>query len=171
MMDVLLRTLIFGLLLYGGLATSVPTPWAASEESRLPLPRFVTLRAQQANMRSGPGEQYPIKWTYQRPGVPLEVIREHHHWRQIRDWQGAEGWMHSSMLSSKRSVMVVGGIRTLRDQPDPRSGAAARVEGPAIGRLLSCQKAADWCRVEFGGVKGWLRRADMWGVYDSEEVN
>jgi SH3-like domain-containing protein len=166
-----LRILVVSLLLYTGFVTLFSAASAGSQEARPPVPRFVTLRAQQANMRSGPGEQYPIKWTYQRPGVPLEVIREFHHWRQIRDWQGAEGWMHSSMLSSKRSVMVVGGIRTLRDQPDPRGGAAARVEGPAIGKLLSCQKAADWCRVEFGGVKGWLPRADMWGVYDGEEIN
>ncbi len=122
-------------------------------------------------MRTGPGEQYPIKWTYQRPGLPLEVIREFHHWRRVRDWQGAEGWMHSSMLSGKRSVMVVGEIRTLHDEPDAGSGAAARVEGPVIGKLLSCEKVSSWCRVEFGGVKGWLRRSEMWGVYEQEEVN
>lgn len=122
-------------------------------------------------MRSGPGEQYPIRWTYQRPGLPLEVIREFHHWRQIRDWQGAEGWMHSSMLSSKRSVMVVGEVRTLHEKPDVRSGAAARVEGPIIGKLLRCERSSDWCRVEFEGVKGWLPRSEMWGVYKEEEVN
>ena len=166
-----LRIVVAGLLAAGSLVASfLPVP-AISQDSRLPLPRFVSLRAPEANMRSGPGEQYPIKWTYQRPGVPLEVIREFHHWRQIRDWQGAEGWMHSSMLSSKRSVMIVGGIRTLRDEPDLHGDASARVEGPAIGKLLSCQKSADWCRVEFAGVKGWLRRTDMWGVYNEEEVN
>jgi SH3-like domain-containing protein len=170
-MGMRLRIFVVSLLLYGSVVAPLTPALAASQDSRPPLPRFVSLRAPEANMRSGPGEQYPIKWTYQRPGVPLEVIREFHHWRQIRDWQGAEGWMHSSMLSSKRSVMVVGGIRTLRDQPDPQSGAAARVEGPVIGRLLSCQKSADWCHVEFGGLKGWLRRADIWGVYDGEEVN
>ncbi|MBK8208749.1 MAG: hypothetical protein IPK78_01135 [Rhodospirillales bacterium] len=166
-----LRAFVVGLLLLGGTAPW-PVPAAAgSEESRLPLPRYVSLRAEEANMRTGPGEQYPIKWTYQRPGLPLEVIREFHHWRRVRDWQGAEGWMHSSMLSGKRSVMVVGEIRTLHDEPDAGSGAAARVEGPVIGKLLSCEKVSSWCRVEFGGVKGWLRRSEMWGVYEQEEVN
>ena len=79
--------------------------------------------------------------------------------------------MHSSMLSGKRSVMVVGEVRTLHDLPDSHSRAAARVEGPVIGKLLSCEQASDWCRVEFGGVKGWLRRNEMWGVYEKEEVN
>ncbi|HYN39300.1 MAG TPA: SH3 domain-containing protein, partial [Rhodospirillales bacterium] len=129
------------------------------------MPRFVSLRAAEANMRSGPGEQYPIKWTYQRPGLPLEVVREYHHWRRVRDWQGSEGWMHSSMLSGKRAVMVVGATRTLHEGPDAASAAVARVEAPAVGRLLTCAKVSDWCRIEVVDVKGWLRRSEMWGVY------
>ena len=87
-------------------------------------------------MRTGPGEQYPIKWTYRRPGLPVEVTRRVHHWRRVRDWQGAEGWMHSSMLSGKRSIMVIGDVRTLRAQPDAPAPAVARIEGTVIGKLL-----------------------------------
>jgi len=144
---------------------------AAPEGSGLPVPRFVTLKAAEANMRSGPGEQYPIRWTYRRPGLPLEVVAEFHHWRRVRDWQGAEGWMHHAMLSSKRTFIVVGEVRDLRGKPDAQAAAVARIQGQVTGKVLGCDKGADWCQVEVDGLKGWLRRGDMWGVYRDEEID
>jgi SH3-like domain-containing protein len=144
---------------------------AATDGSGLPIPRFVSLRATEANMRAGPGEQYPITWTYRRQGLPLEVTAEYDHWRRVRDWQGAEGWMHSSMLSGKRSIIVTGDVRPLRADPSPRSGVLARIEGKVIGKLLSCPKGGDWCQVQVAGVKGWLLRGDMWGVYNQEQFD
>lgn len=143
---------------------------AEPEGSGLPLPRFVSLRAEEANMRAGPGEQYPIKWTYQRPGLPLEIIAEFHHWRKVRDWQGTEGWMHSSMLSSRRSFIVVGGTRPLRAKPTDDSRTVAQVENKVVGMLRECPKGSDWCAVEVGGIKGWLARDEIWGLYKGEDV-
>ena len=155
------------LMMFGG----VPLVSAATDSTGLPLPRYVTLRAPEANMRTGPGEQYPIKWTYRRPGLPLEVIKEYHHWRLVRDWQGSEGWMHSGMLVGKRSIIVTGDVRTLRAKPSADGATIARIEGKVVGKLLFCPRASEWCQVEIGDVRGWLRRNDMWGVYEDEEVD
>jgi SH3-like domain-containing protein len=149
----------------------LPPASATTNGSGLPIPRFVSLRATEANMRAGPGEQYPIKWTYRRQGLPLEVTAEYEHWRRVRDWQGAEGWMHSSMLTGRRSIIVTGDVRPLHAEPDPHSGVLARVESKVIGKLLGCPKSGDWCQVEVGGVKGWLRRSEMWGVYKEEKID
>jgi SH3-like domain-containing protein len=146
------------------------TPVEASSGSGLPLPRFVSLRAAEANMRTGPGEQYPIKWTYRRPGLPLEIVKEFHHWRQVRDWQGAEGWMHSSMLTGKRFVIVTGDVRALRTRAEAGSPVLARIEGKVVGRLVACPGSGDWCRVEFERMQGWMLRSEVWGVYAEEEV-
>jgi SH3-like domain-containing protein len=164
-----LRTNACLLALLLSLLHSLPAP-AAGGGSGLPIPRFVSLRATEANMRAGPGEQYPIKWTYRRQGLPLEVTAEYEHWRRVRDWQGAEGWMHSSMLTGKRSIIVTGDVRPLHAEPDPGSGVLARIEGKVVGRLLGCPKGGDWCQVQVAGVKGWLRRNEMWGVYKEEEI-
>ena len=145
-------------------------PLAATNDSGLPVPRFVSLRASEANMRTGPGEQYPIKWTYRRPGLPLEVTKEYHHWRRVRDWQGTEGWMHSSMLTGKRWIIVTGETRTLRAKPDAGSSALARIEGKVIGQLLDCPKG-DWCQVRIDDLKGWIRRGEVWGVYADEVID
>lgn len=135
------------------------------------LPRFVSLRADEVNMRAGPGEQYPIEWVYQRSGLPLEVIAEFDHWRRVRDWQGEEGWVHSNMLSIRRTVIVTDGVHALHDRPDGTSRAVAKAEQGVIGKLLECPRTSKWCRVELGGIRGWMERLTIWGVYDQEVVD
>ena len=154
--------LVAGLAL-GGVARTVK---AAPEGTGLPLPRFVNLRANEANMRTGPGVQYPVEWVFVRPDLPLEVIAEYRTWRKVRDWQGTEGWVHQSMLSGRRTAIVTTGRRALHDKPEREARIVAEVEERVAGRLLECR--AQWCRVEIAGLRGWIRRAVIWGVYKDE---
>jgi len=134
--------------------------------SGLPLPRFVSFRADEINMRTGPGVQYPVDWVYARRGLPVEIIAEYETWRKVRDWEGTQGWVHQSMLSGKRTVIVTGEMRNLRASPDAGSRLIARVEPGVIGELSDC--SGGWCRIAFGAEQGWLRHVDMWGVYKEE---
>lgn len=145
-----------------------PRTLSGPETSGLPLPRFVSLRATEVNLRSGPGVQYPVEWVYRRQGLPVEVIAEYRTWRKIRDWEGTQGWVHQSLLAGRRTVVVVGGVRELHAKPDPASGAIARVEPGVIAYLLNCPEGIAWCRVEAGGYEGWLRRVDFWGTLRDE---
>lgn len=142
----------------------------ARSSSGLPLPRFVTLRAAEVNLRSGPGVRYPVEWVYRQRNLPVEIIAEFDNWRKIRDWQGTQGWVHQSMLSGKRAVIVRGDLRTLRRQPDTGAKAQARLEEGVIAELLECPEGITWCRVEAGGHTGWLRKAEFWGVYARETM-
>jgi len=137
--------------------------------SGLPLPRFVTLRAAEVNLRSGPGIGYPIEWVFSRKGLPVEIIDEFETWRQIRDWQGSEGWVHQTMLSGHRGAMVVGAIRLLRRAPEAGAPAVAEIETRVVGRLLQCRDA--WCRVETDSFEGWLRENEIYGAYPGETFN
>src|ERR1700761_294948 len=129
--------------LVGGLALefliAAPPAAAAESEAGQKLPRFVSLRSDQVNLRVGPGENYPIEWVLTRKEMPVEIVREFENWRMIRDWQGTEGWVHERMLTGKRAVVVKGGIRTLYRQPDPASAAVARAQPGVIARLLECR--------------------------------
>ena len=69
--------------------------------SGLPLPRFVSLKASQANLRIGPGTTYPVEWTYVKRGLPLEIIQEYDNWRRVRDADGTEGWVSQALLSGR----------------------------------------------------------------------
>ncbi len=136
--------------------------------SGLPLPRFVSLRAAKVNLRTGPGVRYPIEWVYTRRGLPLEIIDEFESWRRVRDWEGSLGWIHQSMLSGRRSALVLGKRRLMRRAPEDRAAAVARVEAGVVGRLRRC--LSGWCRVEIKGFEGWLRRSEIYGAYPGEEV-
>lgn len=143
---------------------------AEQGESGQRLPRFVSLRATQVNLRSGPGVRYPIEWVYLQRDLPVEVIQEFDNWRKIRDWEGTEGWVHRSMLSGTRAIRVIGTVTPLRAQPQAESPVVAQVEGGVVGRLISCPDASAFCRVEVGGQSGWLPRAAFWGAYRGETV-
>lgn len=143
---------------------------AAEDGSGLPLPRFVSLRADEVNLRTGPGVQYPIDWVYRRRQLPMEVIAEYTTWRKVRDHQGTQGWVHQSMLSPTRTFVVLDKVRTLRRSAATESDAVARAEAGVVGRLLACPDASSWCRVEIDGLAGWFRRVEMWGVYEVEAV-
>ncbi len=130
--------------------------------SGLPLPRWVSLASSRANLRTGPGRQFPVRWVYVRRGLPLRVLDEADVWRKVEDPGGERGWMHAALLSSRRTVMVVGEVRALRRTPASGARVVARLEPGVLGRLLSCER--DWCLVEVERYRGWLRRDEMWGV-------
>lgn len=150
------------------LAVAARPAAAAEGEAGQKLPRFVSLRSDQVNLRVGPGENYPIEWVLTRKEMPVEILKEFENWRMIRDWQGTEGWVHERMLTGKRAVVVKGGIRTLHRQPDPASPAVARAQPGVIARLLECRN--DWCRIDAAEHTGWVQRGDLWGVYPDEIV-
>ena len=141
---------------------------SADAEASLPVPRFVSLHADKVNLRTGPGDRYPIEWVFTRKEMPVEITGQLEHWRRIRDWEGATGWVHERMLSGKRAVIVKGGVRPLFRQPEPDAAVVARAEPGVIGRLVECRNA--WCKIETGEVSGWVRRSDVWGVYPDETV-
>jgi SH3-like domain-containing protein len=155
--------LIFAFL---SLAASARAADEADNTSHLPLPRFASLRSGEVNMRTGPGTRYPIEWVYTRRGLPVEVTAEYDVWRRVRDPEGVEGWVNKTELTGKRSAVVTGALRELRNDKDDSASIAAHLEAGAIGQLLSC--AQDWCKAKFGGVKGYLRKTDFWGAYPNE---
>ena len=140
----------------------------AAETSGLPLPRFASLRSDEVNLRIGPGTRYPVDWIYSKRDLPVEVIAEFDAWRKIRDWQGTEGWVHKTMLSGQRMVVVIGDTRKLRSSDSEDAGAVAMIESGVSGRLLQCPRNNAFCRVDIQHYSGWLRRDEFWGVYKGE---
>jgi SH3-like domain-containing protein len=150
-----------------GVALLAALPLQAAEKL-LPVPRFVTLRSDQVNVRTGPGEQYPIDWVFTRKSMPVEIVAEFKTWRKIRDVDGTEGWVYERMVTGRRTILVRGQVRALHEQPRTDAEIVARAEPGVIATLIECDGA--WCRVETGGIKGWLRRDEIWGVYPDEVV-
>jgi len=132
------------------------------------MPHFASLRADEVNLRAGPGERYPVRWVYQRKGLPVEVTAEFDVWRKIRDSDGTEGWVHQRMLAAQRSVVIKDALRMLHAEPEAAAPIVARAEAGVVARLLECR--AQWCEIETQGIKGWLQRNEVWGVFPDEAV-
>jgi len=145
-----------------------PATCAAQAQGALPVPRFVSLRSDEVNVRAGPGVRYPVKWVFRRRYMPVEIIAEYDTWRKIRDWEGSEGWVHRAMLSSKRSLIVTADETTLRRDPTEEAPAVARLGAGIVARVAECN--ANWCRVDLDDYDGWVRRDGFWGLYDGEEL-
>ena len=138
---------------------------------RAPIPRYASLRANAVNLHVGPGNNYPVDWRYVRQGMPVEIIAEFDTWRQIRDWQGTQGWVHKSLLSGRRTIWILHTIKNLRKDADTKSQVIARLEPGVVARALECKN--NWCRIEVNSptgnrLRGWIKRTSLWGVYPNE---
>ena len=150
----------------------IATPAFAAPEpsilnpSGLPIPRFVSLKSNDVNVRVGPGKRYPIRWSYHRARLPVEIIEEFAHWRKIRDFEGASGWVHKSAIDGRRSVLIVDKPQNLYSRPEVSEKPVMRAGKMVIGDLKECQP--DWCRIEIEKRKAWIRKTDVWGTTREE---
>ena len=134
----------------------------------LAVPRYVSLKASEANVRRGPGLTHRIDWVYKRRGMPLRVTAEFGHWRRVEDRDGAGGWVHYSLLSGVRTVLVEQDILDIIARPNPEARVIARLEAGVIARLSEC--GPEWCALTAGGHDGWAPKAALWGVGSGEIV-
>ena len=168
---VVLATLCLATLppLGGGARAADLSTGAQRKGSGLPISRFASLRSDEVNVRTGPGTRYPVDWVFKRKSMPVEIVAEYENWRKIRDWQGASGWVHQSLLTGKRNFIIPSKPASLHKTPANQAEIVAKLEPEVMGEIRSC--AGDWCRVKVSGVSGWLGRTDIWGVYKSEPIN
>ena len=162
-------TLAIAASLAGPVAAQETAPTAASftapdvgPETNLPLPRYVSLKAKEANVRRGPSLTHRIDWVFQRRDMPLQVVAEYGHWRRVIDRDGQGGWVHYTMLSGVRTVIVDEDHMALRARPDDTAPERAELEQNVIARLGDCE--ADWCELTAGGYTGWGHKSRLWGV-------
>jgi SH3-like domain-containing protein len=143
---------------------------AKGSNTGLPLPRFAALRSDEVNLRAGPGTRYPIQWIYQRRELPVEILREFEVWRLVEDTEGIKGWVHQATLTGRRSFIVTGGDATLRRDPQDGGRPVAILKPGVIGHLRSCQASSEWCQVQTGDYRGYLKRSQFWGTLPGEAV-
>lgn len=146
-------------------------------KSGLPLPRYVSLKSDIVNLRSGPGVQYPTTWVYRRAGLPLEIFDESQNWRHVRDSEGTEGWIFSSLLSGRRTALVLpwerkkaneGATAVIYNDNSSRARKVAIVEAGVIADVHWCD--GRWCEVTIDKFSGYIDQKTLWGVYPDEKV-
>ncbi|MCC0806249.1 hypothetical protein FPV16_08485 [Methylobacterium sp. W2] len=164
---------------------AAPAAGSASDANRgpatgLPLPRYASLKTDRVNLREGPSKDHRTLWVFQRAGLPIEIVAEFETWRRIRDSEGTEGWVLHSLLSGRRTsiVMAARGADAaipLHARAEEGSGVEAKLQPGVIGSVKSC--TGSWCRVivalpqKSGDVDGYIRQDRLWGVYPNEKID
>ena len=145
---------------------------AAPTPSGLPVPRFVSVKADRVTVRDGPDKDHDVSWIYTRVGWPVEITAEFENWRRIRDSDGTEGWVYHSLLSGKRTAVVQLKAKTdlapLHAKPDAQSAVTAQLQSGVLGSVKSCSGL--WCRLVGEGYDGFIEQNRLWGVYPDEKI-
>ncbi len=141
-------------------------------KSGLPVPRFVSLKPDRVNVRGGPTREHEVTFIYTRAGLPVEITAESDNWRRIRDWEGAEGWVYHSLLSGRRTAVVMAKDKTvltsLYDKADRNGEIMARLQSGVLAVVKRC--TGTWCQIGGSGFQGWIVQEQLWGVYPNEKV-
>ncbi|MEP4962572.1 MAG: SH3 domain-containing protein [Roseobacter sp.] len=139
---------------------------ATGSVTNLPLPRYVSMKASEGNARRGPSLRHRIDWVFKRRDMPLLITAEHGHWRRVEDRDGLGGWVHYSLLSGVRTVIIEENMLKMYSRPDPASQVSAALEAGVIARLGKC--STEWCQLKSGGYRGWAPKSNLWGVSAQE---
>jgi len=147
-------------LVFAGFATAQQA--SEGQVTGLPTPRFISMKSSSANVRRGPSTSNQVDWVLRHRGTPLVVLAEYQEWFRIEDVDGEGGWVHTKLLSQRRTVLVQEDLLALRATPSNSARKLARLEAGVVLRLVGCQPS--WCEASIEGLTGWLPKTGIWGV-------
>lgn len=150
--------------------------------SGLKLPRFVSLKSDEVNVRGGPSTDHKVKWVFRRAGLPVEIFQEYDNWRRIRDSEGEEGWVFHSLLSGRRTALISPWEKSqdtsgedneklinIYNSPEENAELAAQAQAGVQADIEKCHDG--WCKISVRSYGGWIKANLLWGVYPDEEID
>jgi hypothetical protein len=124
---------------------------------------FASLRSSETNVRSGPGSNYPIKFSYKLRNIPVKIVSEYDNWYEIQDYEGEKGWVMQSLITKKRFLMTYSNnkIIDLYSKKNTNSKIIYHLENYVIGEYIDCENI--WCQIKINEKKGWVLSKDLFG--------
>ena len=122
---------------------------------------FLSLKKNEVNLRQGPSFEYPIILIYKKKYLPVIILDESGPWKKIKDFENNTGWVHTVLLSKKKSAINIKNNSVLFQKPTIYSKPIAKLEA---GRLVLIKKCkVKWCKITSGGFEGWITKSSLWG--------
>ena len=139
------------------------------KETGLEIPRYISLKSNDANIRVGPSKNYPIEIKYIKKNYPLKVLEEYKDWRKVEDFQKNFGWIHKSLISGIRTGIVLSNDnKTIKLLNTLNGNIIGEIGSGNIVFLEKCK--IDWCLVSFGDYRGWIDKKNIWGIKEKEII-
>ncbi|WP_339135613.1 MAG: SH3 domain-containing protein [Candidatus Electrothrix sp. GW3-4] len=129
------------------------------------MARMVAVKNDNVNMRSGPSLDKAVIWKL-GIGFPLKVVKKSDDWLQVKDFEGAVGWVHKDVVNRSGHMIVKAqkknnGKINIRNKPNTKSKVVAQAYYGVVFKTLAQQKG--WVKVQHGEVTGWIKRSLLWG--------
>ena len=122
---------------------------------------FLSLKKDEVNLRQGPSFEYPIKLIYKKKYLPVIILDKSGPWKKIKDFENNTGWIHTVLLSKKKSAINIKNNSVLYKKPTIFSKPIAKLE---TGRLMLIKKCkVKWCKITSGDYEGWIFKNTLWG--------
>ena len=122
---------------------------------------FLSLKKDEVNLRQGPSFEYPIKLIYKKKYLPVIILDKSGPWKKIKDFENNTGWIHTVLLSKKKSAINIKNNSVLYKKPTIFSKPIAKLE---TGRLMLIKKCkVKWCKINSGDYGGWILKNTLWG--------
>ncbi len=113
-----------------------------------------------ANIRSGPGTNYEVLWKVENY-FPISVLKKSGKWINFRDFEGDEGWIHTSLISKKPTVITKKNKCNVRTGPGTDNDIAFTVEKGIPFLVIGRQK--NWIQIKHAdGDRGWIYKSLVW---------
>ncbi len=139
-------------------------------ETGLDLPRYVSLKSNDSNVRVGPSKNYPITLKYIINDYPLKIVEEYDDWRKIVDFENNLGWIHKSLIKGERNGVIISSNNyNIKIYNTPSGKIIGEISKGIIIRLSKCK--INWCLIIKDQHKGWIQKKYIWGVNKDEEFN
>ena len=133
------------------------------------IPRFVSLKSNEINLRVGPSINYPINLKYIKKNLPIEIIDEFDVWRKIRDHQNNIGWIKKGLLKGDRYLLTGIDNNNVKIFNNPLGKEIGVIKKNNIILLEKCLQ--NWCYISHPRIEGWISKDGIWGVYKKETYN
>ncbi len=134
------------------------------------LPRFVSLKSNDVNLRVGPSINYPIKIKYIQKNLPVQIIDEFDVWRKIQDHKNNIGWIHKGLIKGDRFILTINkneNVKNIYNRPNGK--IVGIIKSNNILNLEHC--LVDWCYISHIDISGWISKDFIWGIYKDEIYN
>ncbi len=113
-----------------------------------------------ANIRSGPGTGYEILWKVESY-YPISVLKKSGSWINFRDFEGDEGWIHTSLVQKKPTIITVKNKCNVRTGPGMSHEIIFTVEKGIPFLIVNRQKS--WIQIKHAdGDRGWIHKSLVW---------
>ena len=122
---------------------------------------IASIKTSKANLRYGPGENFPIKWTYLKRHWPIILTDKFDSWKKVKTINNNLGWMHESQISLRKTSLILF-PDFLRKFPKRKSKKIAFLKKKVLVEIKICK--ISWCKIKVieKNFNGWFIKNYLW---------